>query len=38
MILHENRGFALPFASGEANPATAKRDWTLFVVGLHFIF
>jgi hypothetical protein len=36
--VHANRGFALPFASGEANPATAKRDWTLFVVGLHFIF
>jgi hypothetical protein len=35
---HANQGFALPVASGEANAATAKRNWTMVVVGLHFIF
>lgn len=35
---HANRGFALPVASGETDPATAKRNWTMFVVGLQFIF
>jgi hypothetical protein len=35
---HANRGFALPVASGETDPAVAKRNWTMFVVGLQFIF
>jgi hypothetical protein len=35
---HVNRGFALPVASGETNPAVAKPNWTMFVIGLHFIF
>jgi hypothetical protein len=35
---HANHGFALPLASGETSLATAKRNWTMFLVGLHFIF
>jgi hypothetical protein len=35
---HVNQGFALPIASGEASLGTAKRNWTMFLVGLHFVF
>jgi predicted porin len=33
-----NQGFALPVASGQQDVATAKRDWTMFIVGAHFVF
>jgi hypothetical protein len=35
---HVNQGFALPIASGETTLAAAKRNWTMFLVGIHFIF
>jgi hypothetical protein len=33
-----NRGFALPVATEEVDPVTAKRNWSLLVVGVHFMF
>lgn len=35
---HFNKGYALPVADGEVVAGSGKRDWTMFVAGLHFIF
>jgi hypothetical protein len=35
---HFNQGYALPVATEVVAPGAGKRDWTLFVLGIHFIF
>jgi hypothetical protein len=35
---HFNRGYALPVASGEVIESEGKRNWTMVVIGVHFIF
>jgi hypothetical protein len=35
---HFNRGYALPVASEEVVVDEGKRNWNLFVVGVHFMF
>jgi hypothetical protein len=35
---HVNQGYALPVATGEMVAGAGKRNWTMFVVGIHFIF
>jgi hypothetical protein len=35
---HFNHGYALPVASGEVRSDAGAPSWSLFVIGLHFIF
>ncbi len=35
---HFNRGYALPVASEETDPATASKKWNLFAVSANFAF